>query len=360
MACRSFRSPRVVLPASALLVTAALVTTLQLSEGAGPPPKIAARVDPALVDITATLGTMRVGAIGSGALLANCPILTGTGMVIGEAGTVLTNNHVIEGATEISARDVGNGRTYRAKVLGTDPTEDLALLELEGAAHLRTISVGSDAELRVGSRVQAIGNGAAGTSSVASGRVTALDASLEVTNPMFGTTEDLNGLIETTAVLAEGDSGGALVDDAGRVVGVTTAQVASGRCAPARTEGVAVPIGLALSVARRIESGRSSSTIHVGPTACLGVEVVPSATTASWLPAGALVTSVVPGSPAQLAGLAAGDDVVSLAGKRISSPSQLLELLDRARPGERVRCGWVDPLGLARSSTLRLAAGPPE
>ncbi len=357
-------SPRRALVAvgSTVLVAAVVVTSLRLVAGPARGSALSARVDPAVVDITATLGSMDVDAIGSGAVLANCPILAGTGIVLSASGEVLTNNHVIEGATAISARDVGNGRTYSATVLGTDPDGDLALLGLVRASHLKTVSIGSDAALRVGSVVHAIGNanGAGGTPSLDTGVVTALDGTLAVTNAMFDTSERLDGLIETTAVLAPGDSGGPLVDGAGRVVGVATAEVTSSRCVPARTEGVAIPIDRALTVARQIEAGRGTAAVHVGPTACLGVEVVAAATTTSWLPRGALVTHVVPGSPAQRAGLGAGDDIVSLAGKRITSPAQLVELLDRARPGERAGCRWVGPRGRAHEATLRLVAGPPE
>ena len=170
---------------------------------------IAARVDPGVVDIDTTLEYPGERA-------------EGTGIVLTSNGEVLTNNHVIEGATAISVTDVGNGRTYVARLLGYDRTSDVAVLQLENASGLRTVSLGNSSSVRVGEGIVGIGNagGTGGTPSYAGGSVTALDQSITASDEATGTSENLAGLIETDADIRPGDSGGPLVNGSGRVVGM--------------------------------------------------------------------------------------------------------------------------------------------
>src|SRR5262249_58525303 len=124
---------------------------------------IAAKVSGALVDINVTFAYQGAGA--------------GTGIVVSSSGEVLTNNHVINGATRITATDVGNGRTYDATVVGYDPSHDIAVLQLKGASGLATATLGNSSKLSVGDPVVGVGNagGVGGTPSSAGGKVTALD-----------------------------------------------------------------------------------------------------------------------------------------------------------------------------------------
>src|SRR5262249_29569208 len=138
----------------------------------------------------------------------------GTGIVIGQKGLVVTNNHVIRGATSIRATVAGH--TYRATVLGYSPADDVAVVQLADASGLETAPIGGAA--RVGTGVTAFGNG----STSASGHVTALRQSITVADDQGGT-EHLAGLIQTDASLHPGDSGGPLVDASGRVIGMDTA-----------------------------------------------------------------------------------------------------------------------------------------
>jgi len=126
--------------------------------------QVASRVDPALVDVTSTLGYQQATA-------------KGTGIVLSSDGYILTNNHVINGATSVTVTDVGNGKTYKATVVGYDQSEDIAVLKATGASGLTTASFGNSSSVRVGDTVVALGNagGTDGTPSVASGTVTALD-----------------------------------------------------------------------------------------------------------------------------------------------------------------------------------------
>src|ERR1700730_1917295 len=169
---------------------------------------LAATVDPAVVDIRTNLAYQGAAA-------------AGTGIVISPNGLVLTNNHVIRGATTIRGTDVRNGRTYKGTVLGYDVAHDVALVQLSGASGLDTATIGGIP--KIGDGVTAFGNagGVGGTPSAASGSVTGLGRSITASDGE--NSERLAGLIETNAALQPGDSGGPLVDSAGRVVGMETA-----------------------------------------------------------------------------------------------------------------------------------------
>ena len=230
---------------------------------------IAVKVDPGLVDINTTLGYQQEQA-------------AGTGIVLTSNGVILTNNHVIDGATSISVTDVGNHKTYTASVVGYDRTKDIAVLQLHNASGLQTATLGNSSNVSVGEDVVGVGNagGTGGTPSAAGGTVTALNQSITASDEGDGTSEQLSGLIETNADIQPGDSGGALVNTSGQVLGVDTAASAgfsfqyNGQSSG--NQGFAIPINTALSIARAIEAGNASSTVHIGETAFLGVEISPS------------------------------------------------------------------------------------
>ena len=250
--------------------------------------QIASKIDPGLVDVTSTLGYQQATA-------------KGTGIVLTSNGEILTNNHVINGATSVSVTDIGNGKTYKATVVGYDETKDVAVLQLTGASGLTTANLGDSSTVGVGNSVVALGNaeGLGGTPSVATGSVTALNQSITASDESSGTSEQLTGLIETNAGIEPGDSGGPLVNSHGQVVGMDTAASTNytfggegngGFGAPAArrvrrrlrlrasgssgssgssgasgssssgngttTQGYAIPIDTALSVAKQIEVGR--------------------------------------------------------------------------------------------------------
>src|SRR5215472_1676649 len=195
--------------------------------------QIAAAVDPGLVDVNSALGYQNAAS-------------AGTGMVLTSSGKVLTNNHVIEGATAIRVTDLGNGRTYRADVVGYDPKHDVAVLQLRNASGLKTVNLGDSSSVEVGQKVVALGNagGRGGTPSVATGRVTGLNKSITATDEAAGTSEQLTGMIRTNAGIQAGDSGGPLVNTAGQVIGMNTAassrfQFQSGQ---SQTQAFAIPV----------------------------------------------------------------------------------------------------------------------
>jgi S1-C subfamily serine protease len=280
----------------------------------------------------------------------------GTGIVLTSSGEVLTNNHVIAGATSITVRDVGTGRTYRARVVGTDATDDVAVLQLRGASGLTTATLGSSSGVSVGDAVKAVGNagGVGGTPAVASGTVTALRRAITVGDPAGGDLERLRGLIQTNARLEPGDSGGPLLDSAGRVVGINTAASAEVGFRSGSSEGYAIPIDRALTIAKQIEAGRGSATVHIGPRAFIGIQVAAG----PGYRAGVLVGDVFSGSPAEGAGLEAGDLIVTFDGRRLASPAALTSLVGRHHPGDSVKISWRDQYGVLHRATVHLATGP--
>lgn len=196
---------------------------------------LAGAVDPGLVDVVATTTTGDT--------------VLGTGLVLTPSGLVLTNDHVVAGATDISATDVGNGGGYVARVVGADPSHDIAVLQLDEASGLATIEV-SPSSPAPGQTVVAFGNagGSGGVPAEQSGTVGLLGAAVAAVNDITGSVEDLDGLVQASVAVVAGDSGGALVDTSGRVVGMVTAYGSSGPGA----QGFAIPIGQALAYGRRL------------------------------------------------------------------------------------------------------------
>lgn len=315
---------------------------------AGDPSSIAAVIDPALVDIVSTFSYQRA----SGA---------GTGIVLSASGEVLTNNHVISGATSISVTDVGNGLTYTASVVGYDATHDVAVLQLQGASGLQVASI-STAAAAVGDAVVAVGNagGVGGTPIAAAGSVTALDRSISASNELTGTSERLSDLIEVDADIQAGDSGGALVDRGGAVVGINTAGSSGYALSAVAGRGFAIPIADAMAIVSAVDAGQGSTTTHVGESAFLGVlmgtaRVGRGQTTAM----GALVGGVITGDPAARAGIVAGDTITSLGGQPVDSATTLGQLMIGYHPGSTVRIGWLDAVGADHVATVTLVSGPP-
>jgi S1-C subfamily serine protease len=286
----------------------------------------------------------------------------GTGIVLTSTGEILTNNHVVEGATSIRVTDVHNGRTYTGEVVGTDATQDIAVIQLENASGLVTANLGNSSTLKTGEPVLAIGNagGVGGPPSTAAGAVVALGQSITATDDSGANPENLTGLVETDAPIQPGDSGGPLATASGQVVAIDTAASSGDQYQSSSTQAYAIPINTALGIAGQIENGDSSTTVHIGEAAMLGVEVEPAAdASGAASTTGAFIAEVVPGSPAASAGLSRGDVIVSLNGQAVDSPSDLSKLMSSRHPGERVTVGIDDSSGQLETVTLTLAAGPP-
>ncbi len=313
---------------------------------------IASTVNPALVDINVTLGY-------EGGQAA------ATGIVLTSTGEVLTNNHVVNGATSITATDVGNGRTYKATVVGYDRSQDIAVIQLSGASGLKTAKLGDSSKTAVGAGVVAIGNagGTGGTPSAAGGTIVALGQQIVASDSGDGTSEKLTGLMETNADIQPGDSGGPLVDTAGEVIGIDTAASGGYSFQSSATQGFAVPINTAMAIVSQIEGGHASATVHVGATAFLGVglqstDSYGNASGGGSSTSGAVLEGVLSGSPAAKAGLTAGDVITSVNGQTVDSATSLSSLLGTHKPGDHVKIGWTDQTGQQHSATVQLATGP--
>jgi S1-C subfamily serine protease len=308
---------------------------------------VSAIVGPCVVDVTSTLGYQKATA-------------AGTGMVISSNGEILTNNHVINGATKVSIQIDGQGRLYPAKVVGTDPSEDIAVVQASGVSNLKTCKLGDSSRVTVGTPVVAIGNALnlQGPPTVTDGIITAVNQSITAGDP-GGPSENLSGLFETNAVLRPGDSGGPLANGAGEVIGMDTA-ASGGRFRSGSSTGFAIPLNKAKSVADQIMAGKASNIIHIGPTAFLGVQVVPAGGVfgSGGSGNGVSLSGVVPNTPAQSAGLASGDTILAIDGKTVTAQSDLTQVISSHHPGDRVQVVWADPSGQHHNATVQLAIGP--
>jgi S1-C subfamily serine protease len=356
--------------------------------------QIAKSVDPGLVDVTSTLGYQDATA-------------KGTGIVLTSTGEILTNNHVINGATSVSVTDIGNGKTYKATVVGYDESKDIAVLQLSGASGLKTATTGDSSTVGVGDGVVALGNagGLGGTPSVATGTVTALNQSITASDESSGTAENLTGLIETNADIQAGDSGGPLVNSHGQVIAMDTAAStnyefggtggtgggnggfggggyggygssgsgssgssgsgasgSSGSSSDGTTQGYSIPIDTALSIAKEIEASQASATVHIGATAFIGIEIADSSSSgeggSSANISGVDLAGAQAGTPAAAAGLAEGDVVTAVNGQSVTSGTEITDLLVGEHPGAKVSISWIDTSGQTHTSTITLATGP--
>ena len=335
-------------------VTATSKTALSASQ-------IASRVDPALVDVVSTDGYQ-------GATSA------GTGIVLSSTGEVLTNNHVIEGATSIKVTDIGNGKTYAATVVGYDASHDVAVIQLQGASGLTTASLGDSSSVHTGDSVTALGNaqGKGGTPSVATGAVTALNQSITASDELSSVSEQLTGLIETNAPIQPGDSGGSLVNSYGQVIGMDTAGSSNyqfqGQSSTA-TQAYAIPINEALSIAKQIEASTTSADVHIGATAFLGLQIGGSSSNSGGFggfggqnsqsgTSGVTIAGTVSGSPAANAGLTQGDTITAIGGQSVTSAQDVAHTLVKYHPGDSISVSWTDASGQSHTTNLTLTTGP--
>ena len=273
----------------------------------------------------------------------------GTGIILGSTGEILTNNHVIDGATSITVTIASTGKTYPADVAGTDATEDIALLRLVGASGLTVADVGSSSHVAVGDAVTGVGNaGGTGSLTAAAGTVARLDQSITAQGEGASDAHTLNGVIEIDADIQSGDSGGPLYDANGEVIGIDTA-AASGTSS---VTGYAIPIETALGIVDEITSGAKSSTVTIGYPAFLGVELDSGSS------GRAVVAGVIEGTPAAGAAITAGDTITAIDGSTVSSAADLPRLLRGHAVGASVALTWLDAAGASHGATVTLVAGP--
>ena len=306
---------------------------------------VAAKVTPAIVNINTKLATGGAAA--------------GTGLIVSSSGEVLTNDHVVRGSTSIAVTVQGRSQTYTAHVVAVNQSQDVALIQLEGASSLPTVRLADSTQLKVGDPVIAVGNalGQGGAPRVTQGSITALDQTITASEG-GSQSETLNGMIESDAVIYQGDSGGALVNAAGQVVGMITAGQAQGFRSAASNVGYAVTSNTALGVVNRIRAGEQAADLTYGQVGYMGVSaqtLTPAGATQVGLnvSSGALVVGVQPGSPAEAAGLAQGSAITSVGGTAVTSTTDLGTAIKSHKPGEKVAVTWVDRGG-SHTSTVTL------
>jgi S1-C subfamily serine protease len=352
---------------------------------------VAGKVEPGLVDITATLRYTG-------------QVFEGTGMVLSSSGLVLTNNHVVDGSTGLTATVVTSGRKYRAQIVGTDATDDIALLKLTGASGLTSVRVGDSSKVTLHSPVVALGNagGAGGTPTVTSGSITALNRTITASDAGSGDSETLHNMLQTNAQIAEGDSGGPLANAAGQVIGMNTAANTQSFGRPGSNEGFAIPINHALAIAHQMAAGNGSAKIRIGQPAFMGIAVASTSSSAassndspqqqlsqlnqtagqfggginsngrclgngagnpvprSIAPAstGTLIAGAFCHAPAAAAGLTGGDVILAINRQTVGAPSSLTGVLARYHPGQTVSVTWMDTSGQRHTSSVTLTSGP--
>jgi S1-C subfamily serine protease len=318
---------------------------------------IASKVDPAVVDVDTIIN----GFGGSGGVFSS--EASGTGMVLTSSGEVLTNNHVVAGSTSITVTVVGRSGKYSATVVGADPKDDVALLQIQGVSGLPTVSLADSSGLAVGQRVAAIGNalGRGGTPTISGGSVSALGETISVSNGHGGAKELVN-LIQTDASVSPGESGGPLVNSAGQVVGMITAAARVRPSNPVSRVSYAIPVNTAIGIVNQIRSGQASADIIIGPAGFLGVavdDVDQAAADRLGLSnaSGALVISVVPGTPADQAGITQGSVITAIDGRSVGSVDDLAPAIYVHKPGDQMSVTWVDQGG-THTATVTLISGP--
>ena len=282
---------------------------------------ILAKVEPSVVDIVASARR------GTG---------EGTGIIISSDGYILTNAHVVDGASRVSVSTPASSKALSATVVGADEGNDVALLKVENGSGLPAAELGRSAAVKVGDDVVAIGNalGLRGNPTVTRGIVSALNR----------TVENLTGMIQTDAAINPGNSGGPLVNSSGQVIGINTAVAADG----AQNIGFAIPIDKAKTLADRLKTGQGPA-----PVAFLGV----STTETEDGSFGAQVVDVVSGGPADRAGIRVGDLIVTFDGKPVGSADSLSGLVQARQPGDTVQV-VVERAGSSRTVSVALGTRP--
>ena len=271
----------------------------------------------------------------------------GTGMIITSNGEVVTNNHVISGATTITVTLWGKKTAMAATLIDTDPTNDVALLQITGASNLPTVSYGNSDDVQVGDAVVAIGNAlglSAGTPTVTQGIISASGRTVQASDSSGNATETLTNMFQTDAAINPGNSGGPLVDSSGKVIGMNTAVASSADgTSQAQNIGFAIPSNKIETLLPALRDKSISGKSQTG-TAFLGVslETLTSQIRSAYnfVPTqGAVVLQVESGSPADTAGLEEGDVITSFDGKTVTSADQLATSIQNDKPGQTVRIG---------------------
>lgn len=253
----------------------------------------------------------------------------GSGVILSDDGYILTNYHVIEGADKLQV--VASGGEYEAKVVGTDPSSDLAVIKIE-ASGLPAVEIGSSSDLVTGEWVMAVGSPFGLEQSVSTGIVSAVSRS---SSSLYSSESEAiySNMIQTDAAINPGNSGGALVDKNGKLIGINT--LIASTSGSSSGVGFAIPVDYAMKIAEQIIAGQTPSHAQLG----VSLTTVNSSVAARYnLPVseGAYVTRVTSSSGASKAGIAEGDIITKVGDSKVTSASDLIIAVRSHNPGDTV------------------------
>jgi S1-C subfamily serine protease len=293
-----------------------------------------ARIEPSVVLINDTITSSGAGGQGGGfgGFGGFQESGAGTGIIISADGQIVTNAHVVNGATAITVTLPNNGGTHPASIVGIDTTQDLAVIKISGVTDLKPATFANSDTAAVGDSVLAVGNalGYGGAPTVTEGILSAKGRTLS------GTDDNLSGLLQTDAAINPGNSGGPLVDSTGQVIGINVAVASGTTSEPAQNIGFTIPSNTVVADLPSLKAGKGASTQGGGQTTQSGTFLGVSVADAT---GGALVQAVEAGSPAAAAGIQVGDLITAVDGKTIADGTALQQAIRSEKSGTTVTIG---------------------
>lgn len=308
--------------------------------------QVASEVAPSVVSISTDVESARGQVVGQGA---------GTGVIVSADGYVMTNNHVIDGASGVSVTTSGGDIYEDVEVIGSDPLNDIAFLKIAGVKDLQAARLGDSSTLKIGQNVFAIGNSLGEyKNTLTTGIVSGLNRPVTAASGDGSDAESLTGLIQTDAAINPGNSGGPLVNSAGQVVGINTA-VAS----DAQGIGFAIPINATKGVLAGVIENGEVERAYIGVRY---VDITPAIAKERKLPVkeGAYVlgddssSAVVDGGPADKAGIKSGDIITAIDDIKVGESGSITSLIGMYQPGETIEVTYLRD-GEERTTKLTLA-----
>lgn len=308
--------------------------------------QVASRVAPSVVSISTDVQSSRGRVIGQGA---------GTGVIVSKDGYIMTNNHVVDGASSVSITTSSGDIYEKVKLVGSDPLNDIAFLKVAGVDDLPAATLGDSSTLKIGQNVFAIGNSLGEyKNTLTSGIVSGLNRPVTAASESGDTPESLTGLVQTDAAINPGNSGGPLVNAAGQVVGINTA-VAS----DAQGIGFAIPINATKGVLASVIKSGKVQRAYIGVRY---VDITPAVAKERELPVkeGALVlgdassSAVVDGGPADKAGIKNKDIITRIGDMKVGDNGGITSIIGMYQPGDTIDVTYLRD-GKERTTQLTLA-----
>jgi S1-C subfamily serine protease len=291
-----------------------------------------ARIEPSVVLINDTITSSGAGGQGGfGGFGGFQESGAGTGIIITADGEIVTNAHVVNGATAITVTLPNNGGTHPASIVGIDTTQDLAVIKISGVTNLKPATFANSDTAAVGDSVLAVGNalGYGGAPTVTEGILSAKGRTLT------GTSDNLSNLLQTDAAINPGNSGGPLVDSTGQVIGINVAVASGTTSEPAQNIGFSIPSNTVVNDLPSLKAGKGANS-QGGQTTQSGTFLGVSVADAT---GGALVQAVEAGSPAAAAGIQVGDLITSVDGKAVADGTALQQAIRSEKSGTTVTIG---------------------